>query len=127
MALKITASLSKELDIPESQKKYENWAILLSDNINTHLLNEDKQDYYSYLLSDGIHNYPVQRKDLLAISLAILSGLADQSLALNLLNNYPVSAHGPSVIWPQRKEYQFIIIKAFGHLSRLTGLRRPQN
>lgn len=101
MALKITASLSKELDNQESHIKYENWAILLADNINTHLLNEDKQDYYSYLLSDGIHNYPVQRKDLLAISLAILSGLADQSLALNLLNNYPVSAHGPSVIWPQ--------------------------
>ena len=68
MALKITASLSKELDIQESHIKYKNWALLLADNINTHLLNEDKQDYYSYLLSDGIHNYPVQRKDLLAIS-----------------------------------------------------------
>ena len=103
IALKITAQCAKEISMMGAYKKYDQWAQDLKSSINNHLLNKEKDSYYAYLLSDGVYNYPVEKKDLLGLSLAIISGIADQSLSTKILNKYPVGPYGPSVIWPQEK------------------------
>ncbi|MGH8118907.1 MAG: Six-hairpin glycosidase-like protein, partial [Rhodanobacteraceae bacterium] len=57
--------------------------------------------YMSYIGGDGM---PVEAYDLLGISLAIISGVADDARARSSLAHYPMWPAGSPVIWPERAD-----------------------
>jgi hypothetical protein len=71
----------------------------LKDAINVHFWRADRGMYMSYIGGDGM---PIEAYDLLGLSLAISSGVADADRARQALASYPADAAGSPVIWPQR-------------------------
>ena len=69
--------------------------------INAHFWRADRGMYMSYIGGDGL---PVEAYDLLGISLAITSGVADPERARETLANYPAWPAGSPVIWPERAD-----------------------
>lgn len=69
--------------------------------INRHFWRPDRGLYMSYVGGDGLL---VDAYDLLGVSLAVTSGVADRERAREVLTNYPVSPAGGPVIWPERSD-----------------------
>ena len=101
--LRTAADYSKVLGRKSVASRYAKWAENLKASINKCFFDPDAGLYSTYLLSDGVDNIRVHRYDLLGESLAILFGVADQTKAESILNNYPIGPHGPSVVWPQER------------------------
>jgi hypothetical protein len=80
---------------------YRAQADALKTAINTHFWRADRGMYMSYIGGDGA---PVEAYDLLGLSLAITSGVADAERARQSLANYPSYAAGSPVIWPERAD-----------------------
>ncbi|MGN2243176.1 Six-hairpin glycosidase-like protein [Frateuria sp. GZRR33] len=80
---------------------YRAQATALKAAINAHFWRADRGLYMSYLGGDGL---PVEAYDLLGLSLAITSGVADPARARQALANYPTWASGSPVIWPERAD-----------------------
>lgn len=76
-------------------------AAALKAAINAHFWRADRSMYMSYLGGDGM---AIEAYDLLGLSLAISSGVADPDRARQALANYPADAAGSPVIWPQRAD-----------------------
>ena len=76
-------------------------AAALKSAINQHFWRADRGLYMSYLGGDGL---PVEAYDLLGLSLAITSGVADPARARQALANYPTWPSGSPVIWPERAD-----------------------
>lgn len=73
----------------------------LKQAINAHFWRADRGMYMSYVGGDGL---PVEAYDLLGISLAITSGVADEARARSSLAHYPAWPAGSPVIWPERAD-----------------------
>jgi hypothetical protein len=101
--LKTAADYSKVLGRNSVASRYSKWAEELKTSVNKRFFDPDAGLYSTYLMSDGVNNIRVHRYDLLGESLAILVGVADQSMAESILRHYPVGPHGPSVVWPQER------------------------
>jgi Bacterial alpha-L-rhamnosidase 6 hairpin glycosidase domain len=101
--LKTTAGYAGRLGLSDDKSRYHRWAEDLKKSINEHFFDREAGLYSTYLLSDGVNEIRVHRYDLLGESLAILLGVADQSLAEAIVKNYPVGPHGPPVVWPQER------------------------
>jgi hypothetical protein len=71
----------------------------LKQAINARFWRDDRGMYMSYL---GTNAMPVEAYDLLGLSLAITSGVADPARAKQALANYPAWPAGSPVIWPER-------------------------
>ncbi len=84
-----------------SAARYRRQAAALKQAINAHFWRADRGMYMSYLGGDGL---PVDTYDLLGISLAITSGVADRARARQSLAHYPVWPAGSPVIWPERAD-----------------------
>jgi len=84
-----------------SVAEYRAQAEALKRAINAHFWRADRGMYMSYV---GPAAMPVDTYDLLGISLAITSGVADAAQARRALANYPVWPAGSPVIWPERKD-----------------------
>lgn len=74
------------------------------DNLKTAIndkfyLSGDK--LYSSMKTTSLDDFAVHKFDLLGQSLAVLSGVADETKAKDVVANYPVTEAGPPVIWPQ--------------------------
>ncbi len=69
--------------------------------INVHFWRADRGMYMSYIGGDGL---PVEAYDLLGLSLAITSGVADRQRARASLAHYPSWPAGSPVIWPERAD-----------------------
>jgi hypothetical protein len=82
-------------------KQYAAQAAALKAAINAHFWRADRGMYVSYLGGDGM---PIEAYDLLGISLAITSGVADTKRARASLAHYPVWPAGSPVIWPERAD-----------------------
>ncbi|MBU6200057.1 MAG: Six-hairpin glycosidase-like protein [Xanthomonadaceae bacterium] len=82
-------------------EKYAEQADALKQAINAHLWHADRGMYLSYIGGDGL---PVEAYDLLGLSLAITSGVADTERARLSLGHYPVWPAGSPVIWPERAD-----------------------
>jgi hypothetical protein len=103
--LERTADYAREKGEPERAERYRGWASKLKDAINREFWDSSSGLYRTYLLShDGSDHIPVDRYDLLGLSLAILLGVADESQAEKILAGYPVGRYGPPVVWPQNPE-----------------------
>ncbi|HSM99858.1 MAG TPA: Six-hairpin glycosidase-like protein [Rudaea sp.] len=76
-------------------------AAALKAAINAHFWRGDRGMYMSYIGGDGL---PVEAYDLLGLSLAITSGVADAGRARASLAHYPTWPAGSPVIWPERAD-----------------------
>ena len=82
-------------------RQYAAQADALKQAINAHFWRADRGMYMSYIGGDGL---PVEAYDLLGLSLAITSGVADAERARSSLAHYPAWPAGSPVIWPERAD-----------------------
>ncbi|HET9817588.1 MAG TPA: Six-hairpin glycosidase-like protein, partial [Rhodanobacteraceae bacterium] len=99
-ALRLAARLAAQRGDVRSAM-YRAHADALKKAINAHFWRDDRGMYMSYLGGDGM---PVEAYDLLGLSLAITSGVADEARARSSLSHYPVWPAGSPVIWPERAD-----------------------
>ncbi len=99
-ALRLAARMAEERRDPRGAQ-YSAQAAALKQAINAHFWQPGRGMYMSYLGGDGM---PVEAYDLLGISLAITSGVADEARARSSLSHYPVWLAGTPVIWPERAD-----------------------
>jgi hypothetical protein len=99
-ALQLAARMAAERDDPRGAK-YAAQAAALKQAVNAHFWRADRGMYMSYLGGDGM---PIEAYDLLGLSLAITSGVADDARARSSFSHYPVWPAGSPVIWPERAD-----------------------
>lgn len=92
---------AKRLGESHGAPDYRAQAAALKAAINTHFWRDDRGMYMSYIGGNGA---PYDTYDLLGISLAIISGVADGARARQALANYPTWPAGSPVIWPERSD-----------------------
>jgi hypothetical protein len=80
---------------------YRAQADALRQAINARFWRDDRGMYMSYI---GPKSMPVDTYDLLGLSLAIISGVADEARSRQSLSNYPAWPTGSPVIWPERAD-----------------------
>lgn len=98
-ALQLAATLAAAHRDAPAASGYRTQAAALKAAINAHFWRAGRGMYMSYLGGDGT---PYDTYDLLGISLAITSGVADGERARQTLANYPTWPAGSPVIWPER-------------------------
>ena len=101
-ALRLAAQMSASRS-PSEAAGYQVQAKALKDAINRHFWRSDRGMYMSYI-GGGDHPRPFDTYDLLGISLAITSGVADPERARQALAHYPTWPAGSPVIWPERDD-----------------------
>ncbi len=99
-ALRLAARMASQRDDPRATQ-YAAQADALKQAINAHFWRTDRGMYMSYIGGDGL---PVEAYDLLGLSLAITSGVANAERARSSLAHYPVWPAGSPVIWPERAD-----------------------
>ncbi|HJR11309.1 MAG TPA: Six-hairpin glycosidase-like protein, partial [Rhodanobacteraceae bacterium] len=99
-ALQLAARMAAQRG-DDSAKRYAAQADALKQAINEHFWRADRGMYMSYIGGDGL---PVEAYDLLGLSLAITSGVADDARARESLAHYPAWPAGSPVIWPERAD-----------------------
>lgn len=99
-ALQLAATLAAQREDPRAAR-YTKQAAALKAAINAHFWRADRGLYMSYIGGDGL---PVEAYDLLGLSLAITSGVADAERARASLAHYPAWPAGSPVIWPERAD-----------------------
>jgi Bacterial alpha-L-rhamnosidase 6 hairpin glycosidase domain len=97
-ALQLAIQMAEQRNDPKAAG-YRAQAETLKAAINAHFWRADRGMYMSYIGGDGA---PMEAYDLLGLSLAITSGVADPERARQSLANYPAYAAGSPVIWPER-------------------------
>ena len=100
-ALQLAAKLAEAHHETAAARDYRAQADALKQAINAHFWRADRGMYMSYLGGDGT---PVDTYDLLGISLAVSSGVADGERARQTLANYPTWPAGSPVMWPERSD-----------------------
>lgn len=100
-ALMLTAKLATEQGEPGKAAIYQNWAEQLKTAINKRFWLEDA-GMYSSLTAGHQDLAPLHKFDWLGQSLAIITGIADNTRANKVLANYPHSEMGAPVIFPQQ-------------------------
>lgn len=119
-ALRLAARLSKEHHDVRAAATYDARAKALKEAVNRHFWRADRGMYTSYIGGDGM---PYDTYDLLGISLAIVSGVADGERARKALASYPVWPAGSPVIWPERKDQPVYHNRAIWPFVSLYALR----
>ena len=99
-ALQMAVQMAEQRNDPKAAD-YRTQADALKAAINAHFWRADRGMYMSYIGGDGV---PMEAYDLLGLSLAITSGVADAERARQSLANYPTYATGSPVIWPERAD-----------------------
>ena len=99
-ALHLAVQMAEQRNDPKAAD-YRVQADALKAAINAHFWRADRGMYMSYIGGDGA---PMEAYDLLGLSLAITSGVADDERAGQSLANYPAYAAGSPVIWPERAD-----------------------
>ncbi|MBS0374134.1 MAG: Six-hairpin glycosidase-like protein [Proteobacteria bacterium] len=100
LALQDLAALARDAGEPDAAALADE-ARALQTRIATRFWRPTEHDYASYLAPDL---EPVASSDLLALALAVTSGVADASRARAALARYSLAAGGPPVIAPQQPE-----------------------
>ena len=99
-ALRLAARMASQRGDHRAEQ-YTAQAEALEQAINAHFWRADRGMYMSYIGGDGL---PVEAYDLLGLSLAITSGVADAERARSSLQHYPAWPAGSPVIWPERAD-----------------------
>ncbi|UYI50211.1 amylo-alpha-1,6-glucosidase [Vibrio natriegens] len=99
-ALKLAAKLAEQYDSTNAVK-YSEWAEQLKSDINAQFWNAERGMYVSYLFDNG-KDIAVDKYDMLGEALAIISGIATDTQAKQIMSNYPHSEFGVPVYFPQQ-------------------------
>ena len=99
-ALKLVAKLAEGID-STAAARYSQWAADLKDAINQQFWDQDRGMYVSYLF-DNKGDIKVDKFDMLGEALAIISGIATDEQARQIMQNYPHSQFGVPVYFPQQ-------------------------
>ncbi len=100
-ALQLAATMADAYHQAKVATDYRAQAAALKKAINQHFWRADRDMYMSYLGGDGT---PVDTYDLLGISLAVTSGVAEGGRARQTLVNYPSWPAGSPIMWPERAD-----------------------
>ena len=100
-ALQLAATMADAHHQAKVASDYSAQAAALKKAVNQHFWRADRGMYMSYLGGDGT---PVDTYDLLGISLAVTSGVAEGERARQTLANYPSWPAGSPIMWPERAD-----------------------
>jgi len=100
-AIRLAERLANELGKNQLAARYQNWGDALKQAINQHLWLEGA-GLYSSLTAAHFDNSVMHKFDWLGQSLAIITGIASESQAKQILANYPHGPMGAPVIFPQQ-------------------------
>ena len=100
-ALQLAARLAEQHHDSRKVATWSRQATALKKAINARFWRADRGMYMSWIGGDGT---PVDSYDLLGISLAITSGVAEGKRATQTLQNYPSWPSGSPVMWPERSD-----------------------
>lgn len=103
VALDSAARLASSAGDSEAAARYRGWADDLAWTIRQKFWRADAGQF-SHVLPNELDTTPVNRYDALATSLAVLTGVATPQQAKAAVANYPHTAYGPPVIWPQQQD-----------------------
>jgi hypothetical protein len=99
-ALRLAARMASQRG-DKRARQYAAQADALKQAINARFWRADRGMYVSYIGGDGLR---VEAYDLLGLSLAITSGVADAERARESLAHYPAWPAGSPVVWPERAD-----------------------
>ncbi len=99
-ALRLAVRMSRQHHAEREATVYAAQAIALKQAINRHFWNSQSGLYMSYI-GGNANPAPFDAYDLLGLSLAITSGVADPQRARQVLAHYPTWPAGSPVIWPE--------------------------
>ena len=99
-ALQLAIQMAEQRSDPKAAD-YRARADALKAAINAHFWRADRGMYMSYIGGDGA---PIEAYDLLGLSLAITSGVANVERARRSLAGYPTWPAGSPVTWPERAD-----------------------
>lgn len=102
-ALMLASRLASEQNDHVSSIKYNDWALDLKSNINKYFWLAE-QGIYSSMITGHFDGTALHKYDWLSISLAIISGIANNDRARKSLENYPHGPMGAPVIFPQQPD-----------------------
>ncbi|MFN3201452.1 MAG: MGH1-like glycoside hydrolase domain-containing protein [Bradymonadia bacterium] len=100
--MRLAAELAEAQGDDAAAARYGQWADELSSAIQTRLYLPE-EGMYSTFVTTGLDSAPARHFDLLGSALAILHGVATPAQARSMLDQYPHTAYGPPVIWPQQQ------------------------
>ena len=100
IAIESAAELATELGKNSEAAKFSGWAGELRSRIRAKFYNAEAKKFSSFATT-FLDASPVEKRDLLGESLAILTGIVSETEALEITKSYPVTAAGPSVVFPQ--------------------------
>ncbi len=121
-ALTLAAMLAREQGDAARAKRYGAWARDLKRAINARLWLDDA-GMYSSLTAAHFDNVPMHKFDWLGQSLAIITGVADETRARSILAHYPHGPMGAPVIWPQQLDMPVYHNRAMWPFVTAYGLR----
>jgi len=101
--LSFTAELAERAGEAELRERFAGWATALKAAIQAELWLEE-EGLFSTFIATSLDPAPSGRFDLLGNALAVLTGVANQSQAAQIMARYPLLPHGPAVQWPQLRD-----------------------
>lgn len=100
--LDVAAKMAVELSKAQDAARYAGWADGLKQHIKSDLWLKDA-GLFSMMKMTELDQAPVRRYELLGEALAIQDGIADKVQTTSILQNYPHTAAGAAVVWPQMR------------------------
>jgi len=122
MALKIAADLAKELNKNTEASEFTTQAENLKTSIKSSFYLDDRKTF-STMKTTFLDSSAVDKRDLLGLSLLILSGIADEVQSADIIEEYPVTEAGPAVIFPQEPKTRIYHNRAIWPFVSSYGLR----
>jgi hypothetical protein len=99
--LDLASKLADEKGETAARDQYAAWAADLKTAINDRFWLAG-EGLYASLIGTTLDQSAIKKYDLLGLCLAILTAVANQSQAEQIMAHYPHSEVGPPVIWPQQ-------------------------
>lgn len=122
IALKTASELATKMDKADESAKYAAWAENLKTAIKSKFYLPNRKTF-STMKTTFLDDAPVDKRDLLGLSLLILSGIADETQAKEIIEEYPITEAGPSVIFPQEPQTRIYHNRAIWPFVTSYGLR----
>lgn len=122
MAMTIAASMAEELGKATEAAQFTTQAENLKNAIKSAFYLADKKTF-STMKTTFLDYSPVGKRDLLGLSLLILSGIADETQIKEIIEEYPMTEAGPSVIFPQEPDTKIYHNRAIWPFVTSYGLR----
>ena len=122
MAMTIAAAMAEELGKTTEAAQFATQAESLKNAIKSAFYLADKKTF-STMKTTFLDDSAVDKRDLLGEALTVLSGVADNAQAAEIIAEYPVTEAGPAVIFPQEPDTKIYHNRAVWPFVTSYGLR----